>query len=162
MHDVCKFLIFRESDGNELTFEFKMSALISILKSQAEKNPSASYFNVDIFKYQVSLVLQLLCNVCPCGKYFDYINELMFLQIQPKPGAASCPLHLVAFWKCEEKQTDLRIDYKYNSHATEIISSETLPNLKGDSAGATLLQVCIAAPVDGGVKSLQSKPTGQW
>ncbi|OXA52607.1 F-BAR domain only protein 2 [Folsomia candida] len=127
-------LVQVESDGNELTFEFKMSALISILKSQAEKNPSASYFNVDIFKYQ----------------------------IQPKPGAASCPLHLVAFWKCEEKQTDLRIDYKYNSHATEIISSETLPNLKGDSAGATLLQVCIAAPVDGGVKSLQSKPTGQW
>lgn len=39
-------------------------------------------------------------------------------------------------------------------------------NIKGSAdsiaSGAQLLQVCIAAPVDGGVKTMQSKPTGQW
>lgn len=30
-----------------------MSALSVLLKKQSEQNPSASYFNVDILKYQV-------------------------------------------------------------------------------------------------------------
>lgn len=30
-----------------------MSALSALLKKQSEQNPSASYFNVDILKYQV-------------------------------------------------------------------------------------------------------------
>ncbi|KAM0736844.1 SH3-containing GRB2-like protein 3-interacting protein 1 [Formica fusca] len=34
-------------------FEFNMSALTTLLRRQAEQNPSASYFNVDIFKYQI-------------------------------------------------------------------------------------------------------------
>lgn len=37
-------------------FKFNMSALTSLLKRQAEKNPTASYFNVDILKYQVSVI----------------------------------------------------------------------------------------------------------
>lgn len=31
-----------------------MSALSALLRKQSEQNPSASYFNVDILKYQVS------------------------------------------------------------------------------------------------------------
>jgi hypothetical protein len=30
-----------------------MSALTALLRRQSEQNPSASYFNVDILKYQV-------------------------------------------------------------------------------------------------------------
>ena len=45
---------FRDQVGDELTFEFHMSALIALLKTHAEKNPGAAYFNIDIFKYQVS------------------------------------------------------------------------------------------------------------
>lgn len=37
------------------TFKFNMSALTALLKRQAEKNPTASYFNVDILKYQVCI-----------------------------------------------------------------------------------------------------------
>jgi hypothetical protein len=137
-----------------------MSALIVLLKNNAEQNPNASYFNVDILKYQVS--------IDAANHYFirfTKTNEVS-AQIKPKPGAASCPLHLVAFWKCESQQTDLRIDYKYNSHAMESTQSEVQGiNHKGDassSGGAQLSQVCVAAPVDGGVKCMHSKPSGQW
>ncbi|KAK8382497.1 hypothetical protein O3P69_015413 [Scylla paramamosain] len=70
-------------------FNFNMNALTSLLRKQAEGNPSASYFNVDMIKYQVNTL----------------------------NGATSSPLQLVSYWKCEDNHTDLRIDYKYNPHA---------------------------------------------
>ncbi|CAL8104816.1 unnamed protein product [Orchesella dallaii] len=133
-----KDLVNVEKVSDGLNFDFNMSALVVLLKNHAEQNPQASYFNIDILKYHIS----------------------------PKSGAASCPLHLVAFWKCETTQTDLRIDYKYNSHAMAT-TQPAVPN-SGFSTPSEiisyppLLQVCVAAPVDGGVKSMQSKPTGQW
>lgn len=54
----------------------------------------------------------------------------------------------MAYWKCDTAHTDLKIDYKYNSHA--MISP------------SPLLNVMVTVPVDGGVKSMQSKPTSQW
>lgn len=36
-----------------MLFDFNMSALTALLRRQSEQNPSASYFNVDILKYQV-------------------------------------------------------------------------------------------------------------
>ncbi|MPC78353.1 F-BAR domain only protein 2 [Portunus trituberculatus] len=66
-----------------------MNALTSLLRKQAEGNPSASYFNVDMIKYQVNTL----------------------------NGATTSPLQLVSYWKCEDNHTDLRIDYKYNPHA---------------------------------------------
>lgn len=77
------------STRDSTVLEFNMLALTSLLRRQSEKNPNASYFNVDILKYQV----------------------------KPKFGAASCPFQLVAYWKCEKQHTDLKIDYKYNLHA---------------------------------------------
>nr|CAH7750585.1 unnamed protein product [Callosobruchus chinensis] len=109
-----------QSAGDYIGVEFNMSALSSLLKKQSEQNPSASYFNVDILKYQ----------------------------IKPKPGANSCPFQLVAYWKCSSSHTDLKIDYKYNSHA---MSSPT-----------PLLNVTLAVPVPGLVKNMQTKPTAQW
>ncbi|XP_036233024.2 F-BAR domain only protein 2 isoform X1 [Bactrocera oleae] len=69
--------------------EFNMPTLTALLRHQAEHNPNASYFNVDILKYQV----------------------------RSKPGASSCPFQLVSYWKCEPTFTALKIDYKYNNHA---------------------------------------------
>ncbi|CAL7946475.1 unnamed protein product [Xylocopa violacea] len=101
-------------------FEFNMSALTTLLRKQAEQNPSASYFNVDILKYQIKC----------------------------KEGAGSCPFQLVAYWKCESTHTDLKIDYKYNSRAM--------------ASPSPLLNLHVAAPIDGGFKSLNSKPQAQW
>ncbi|XP_014256328.1 F-BAR domain only protein 2 isoform X2 [Cimex lectularius] len=101
-------------------FDFNMSALTALLRRQAEQNSTASYFNVDILKYQ----------------------------IKTKTGAESCPLQLVAYWKCETNQTDLKIDYKYNSHAM--------------ASPSPLLNLTVAVPIDGGVTNFQSKPTAIW
>ncbi|XP_063697273.1 F-BAR domain only protein 2 isoform X4 [Culicoides brevitarsis] len=102
------------------TIEFNMPALTALLRRQSEQNPTASYFNVDILKYQ----------------------------IKAKPGATSCPFQLVSYWKCETTHTDLKIDYKYNSHAM--------------ASPSPLLNVSINVPVDGGVKNVQSKPHSAW
>lgn len=37
----------------EPVFHFNMPQLTSLLKRQAEQNPSASYFNVDILKVRI-------------------------------------------------------------------------------------------------------------
>ncbi|XP_017478896.1 PREDICTED: F-BAR domain only protein 2 isoform X7 [Rhagoletis zephyria] len=78
-----------QSSSFSTMLEFNMPALTALLRRQAEHNPNASYFNVDILKYQV----------------------------RSKPGASSCPFQLVSYWKCEPTFTALKIDYKYNNHA---------------------------------------------
>ncbi|XP_031336054.1 F-BAR domain only protein 2 isoform X4 [Photinus pyralis] len=108
-----------QSATDNLVLEFSMSALSALLKRQSEQNPSASYFNVEILKYQ----------------------------IKPKPGANSCPFQLVAYWKCETTHTDLKIDYKYNSHAM--------------NSPSPLLNVNVIVPIDGSIKNMQSKPSAQ-
>lgn len=76
------------------------------------------------------------------------LTPLFSFQIKPKPGANSCPFQLVSYWKCGNSHTDLKIDYKYNSHAM--------------SSPSPLLNVSVAVPVDGGVRNMHSKPTAQW
>nr|XP_006820584.1 PREDICTED: FCH domain only protein 2-like [Saccoglossus kowalevskii] len=73
-------------DGSQV-YVFNMSALASLLKRQSDSNITASYFNVDILKYQVKAL----------------------------PGVGSTPLQLCTYWKCEPTVTELRIDYRYNS-----------------------------------------------
>ncbi|XP_037040942.1 F-BAR domain only protein 2 isoform X9 [Bradysia coprophila] len=109
-----------QSTSLSTVLEFNMPALTSLLRRQSEQNPTASYFNVDILKYQV----------------------------KSKSGALSCPFQLVCYWKCEPTHTDIKIDYKYNSHAM--------------AAPSPLLNVSISVPVDGGVKNVQSKPFSAW
>ncbi|BES89771.1 SAFF [Nesidiocoris tenuis] len=108
------------SSFEESTYEFDMSALTKLLRRQSEENPSASYFNVDIIKYQ----------------------------IKPKTGAESCPLQLVSYWKCEKTHTDLRVDYKYNSHAMHFPSP--------------LLNLTVVVPVEGNVINTHTRPTATW
>lgn len=108
------------STRDNTVVEFNMPALTAMLRRQSEKNPNAAYFNVDILKYQV----------------------------KPKPGAASCPLQLVSYWKCDSDHTDLKIDYKYNVHAI--------------SQPSPLLNVSVIVPVNGGVKNVIAMPKVVW
>ncbi|XP_055885201.1 F-BAR domain only protein 2-like isoform X1 [Biomphalaria glabrata] len=80
-------------------FEFNMSNLIEHLRQQGEQNKAASYFNIDILKYQVKSL----------------------------PGVESTPLPLVVYWKCEDNVTDYRLDYRYNPKAMS--SPVTLKNV---------------------------------
>ncbi|XP_034459043.1 F-BAR domain only protein 2 isoform X13 [Hippoglossus hippoglossus] len=74
-----------QSDSNSKDFWFNMQALTSYLRKASDQNPSASYYNVDILKYQVL-----------------------------SDGIHSTPLNMAVYWKCTDTTTDLRVDYRYN------------------------------------------------
>uniref|UniRef100_A0A8C1MK78 SH3GL interacting endocytic adaptor 1b n=1 Tax=Cyprinus carpio TaxID=7962 RepID=A0A8C1MK78_CYPCA len=74
--------------GDSKEFWVNMSNLLSHLKKVAEQRPQATYYNVDMLKYQV------------------------FTQ-----GIQSTPLNLAVSWRGDASSTDLRIDYKYNTEA---------------------------------------------
>ncbi|PWA21088.1 hypothetical protein CCH79_00009438, partial [Gambusia affinis] len=77
-----------QSKADSKDFWVNMPNLISHLKKVAEQKPQATYYNVDMLKYQVST-----------------------------NGLQSAPLNLAVSWRCEPTSTDLRIDYKYNGEA---------------------------------------------
>ncbi|KAM9306815.1 F-BAR domain only protein 2 isoform 2-T2 [Pholidichthys leucotaenia] len=79
-----------QSDSNSKDFWFNMQALTSYLRKASEQNPSASYYNVDILKYQVQ-----------------------------SDGIHSTPLNLAVYWKCSPSTTDLRVDYRYNPESMD-------------------------------------------
>ncbi|XP_052448649.1 F-BAR domain only protein 2 isoform X1 [Carassius gibelio] len=79
-----------QSDTNTKDFRLNMPALTAYLRKSSEQNPAASYYNVDILKYQV------------CSN-----------------GIQSTPLNLVVYWKCTASTTDLRVDYRYNPEAMQ-------------------------------------------
>ncbi|KAL4236259.1 hypothetical protein ACF0H5_004646 [Mactra antiquata] len=85
-------------DGSTV-YMFDMPALNEHLRSQGETNKSASYFNIDILKYQV----------------------------KSSPGVESTPLPVVVYWKCEETCTEYRLDYRFNPAA--MTSGATLKNI---------------------------------
>uniref|UniRef100_A0A3B5PZH0 F-BAR domain only protein 2 n=1 Tax=Xiphophorus maculatus TaxID=8083 RepID=A0A3B5PZH0_XIPMA len=79
-----------QSDSNSKNFWFNMQALTSYLRKASEQNPSASYYNVEILKYQVL-----------------------------SDGIHSTPLNLAVYWKCTPSTTDLRLDYRYNPESMD-------------------------------------------
>lgn len=125
-----------------------MAALASILRWQQEQNPLASYFNVDILKYAVSVLGDFLSAVNFQTSYILDSTVSCVLKIKAAQGVQSTPLHLVSYWKCEVDFTDLRLDYKYNGAAL--------------TSPYPLLNIAVFVPVDGGVTKMHSKPTGQW
>ncbi|XP_064617201.1 F-BAR domain only protein 2-like isoform X2 [Liolophura sinensis] len=76
-----------QSSSEGRIYSFEMSSLTEHLKHQGEQNKTASYFNIDILKYQV----------------------------KTKPGVESTPLPLISYWKCEPTHTEYRLDYRFNS-----------------------------------------------
>ncbi|XP_039547506.1 SH3-containing GRB2-like protein 3-interacting protein 1 isoform X7 [Pimephales promelas] len=77
-----------QPNPNSKEFWVNMPNLMTHLKKVSEQKPQATYYNVDMLKYQVL----------------------------PK-GLQSTPLNLAVSWRCEPTSTDLRIDYKYNGGA---------------------------------------------
>ncbi|XP_063283957.1 SH3-containing GRB2-like protein 3-interacting protein 1 [Pelobates fuscus] len=73
---------------NAKEFWVNMPNLMTHLKKVSEQKPQATYYNVDMLKYQVSA-----------------------------QGLQSTPLNLAVSWRCEATSTDLRVDYKYNPEA---------------------------------------------
>ena len=43
------------STSDSKVFQFDMKSLKELLRKQSEQNPNASYFNLDLLKYQVSV-----------------------------------------------------------------------------------------------------------
>uniref|UniRef100_A0A131YUM1 Proline serine threonine phosphatase interacting protein pstpip n=1 Tax=Rhipicephalus appendiculatus TaxID=34631 RepID=A0A131YUM1_RHIAP len=132
-----------QSTSDRCVYEFNMSVLTGLLRRQHEQTPSASYFNIDILKYHV----------------------------RAGPGARSAPLHLVAFWKTQEDNTDLKIDYEYNAKALSLPAgtgatgvSQPAPANPAPSAPGLppLTGLCLGVPMDGGVTSVQAKPPCIW
>ncbi|XP_027002609.2 SH3-containing GRB2-like protein 3-interacting protein 1 [Tachysurus fulvidraco] len=77
-----------QSKPNSKEFWVNMPNLMTHLKKVSEQKPQATYYNVDMLKYQVSA-----------------------------QGLQSTPLNLAMNWRCEPTSTDLRIDYRYNGNA---------------------------------------------
>ncbi|XP_075731404.1 F-BAR domain only protein 2 isoform X9 [Rhipicephalus microplus] len=132
-----------QSTSDRCVYEFNMSVLTGLLRRQHEQTPSASYFNIDILKYHV----------------------------RAGPGARSAPLHLVAFWKTQEDNTDLKIDYEYNAKALSLpagtgatgVSQPASANPAPSAPGLPpLTGLCLGVPMDGGVTSVQAKPPCIW
>ncbi|XP_053909680.1 F-BAR domain only protein 2 isoform X4 [Cuculus canorus] len=82
-----------QSDSSTKDFWMNMQAITVYLKKLSEQNPSASYYNVDVLKYQVS-----------------------------SNGIQSTPLNLATYWKCNTSTTDVRVDYKYNPESMNVPS----------------------------------------
>ncbi|TRZ06617.1 hypothetical protein HGM15179_020491 [Zosterops borbonicus] len=82
-----------QSDSSTKDFWMNVQAIAIYLKKLSEYNPSASYYNVDVLKYQVS-----------------------------SNGIQSTPLNLATYWKCNASATDVRVDYKYNPESMNVPS----------------------------------------
>ncbi|XP_055968496.1 F-BAR domain only protein 2 isoform X1 [Sorex fumeus] len=80
-----------QCDANTRDYWMNMQAVTVYLKKLSEQNPAASYYNVDVLKYQVS-----------------------------SNGIQSTPLNLATYWKCAAGTTDLRVDYKYNPESMAV------------------------------------------
>ncbi|XP_056670982.1 SH3-containing GRB2-like protein 3-interacting protein 1 isoform X12 [Monodelphis domestica] len=108
-----------QSDANTKEFWVNMPNLMTHLKKVSEQKPQATYYNVDMLKYQVSA-----------------------------QGIQSTPLNLAVNWRCEPASTDLRIDYKYNTDAmTTPVALNNVQFLIPIDGGVTKLQAVLPPAV---------------
>ncbi|KAL4660110.1 SH3-containing GRB2-like protein 3-interacting protein 1 [Arapaima gigas] len=104
-----------QPNGNSKEFWVNMPNLMTHLKKVADQKPQATYYNVDMLKYQVST-----------------------------NGIQSTPLNLAVSWRCDSSSTDLRIDYKYNSEAmTTPVALNNVQFLVPVDGGVTKLQTML-------------------
>ncbi|XP_049630385.1 SH3-containing GRB2-like protein 3-interacting protein 1 [Suncus etruscus] len=108
-----------QNDANSKEFWVNMPNLMTHLKKVSEQKPQATYYNVDMLKYQVSA-----------------------------QGIQSTPLNLAVNWRCELASTDLRIDYKYNTDAmTTAVALNNVQFLVPIDGGVTKLQAVLPPAV---------------
>lgn len=122
-----------------------MPNLMSHLKKVAEQKPQATYYNVDMIKYQV-------WSTDPPPSSLDppppRLTDLLMLQVSAE-GIQSTPLNLAVSWRGDATCTDLRIDYKYNTEAM--------------AAPVPLHDILFLVPVDGGEAKVQAMvPPATW
>ncbi|XP_077189541.1 SH3-containing GRB2-like protein 3-interacting protein 1 isoform X12 [Paroedura picta] len=104
-----------QADANAKEFWVNMPNLMTHLKKVSEQKPQATYYNVDMLKYQVS-----------------------------SQGIQSTPLNLAVNWRCEPTSTDLRIDYKYNLDSmTTPVALNNVQFLVPIDGGVTKLQAVL-------------------
>uniref|UniRef100_A0A8C3DSR2 SH3-containing GRB2-like protein 3-interacting protein 1 n=1 Tax=Corvus moneduloides TaxID=1196302 RepID=A0A8C3DSR2_CORMO len=108
-----------QSDSSSKEFWVNMPNLMTHLKKVSEQKPQATYYNVDMLKYQVSA-----------------------------QGIQSTPLNLAVSWRCDPASTDLRIDYKYNTEAmTTPVALNNVQFLVPVDGGVTKLQAVLPPAV---------------
>ncbi|NXD30527.1 SGIP1 protein, partial [Spelaeornis formosus] len=108
-----------QSDPSSKEFWVNMPNLMTHLKKVSEQKPQATYYNVDMLKYQVSA-----------------------------QGIQSTPLNLAVSWRCDPASTDLRIDYKYNTEAmTTAVALNNVQFLVPVDGGVTKLQAVLPPAV---------------
>ncbi|NWH40827.1 SGIP1 protein, partial [Chloropsis hardwickii] len=108
-----------QSDSSSKEFWVNMPNLMAHLKKVSEQKPQATYYNVDMLKYQVSA-----------------------------QGIQSTPLNLAVSWRCDPASTDLRIDYKYNTEAmTTPVALNNVQFLVPVDGGVTKLQAVLPPAV---------------
>ncbi|XP_035107704.1 SH3-containing GRB2-like protein 3-interacting protein 1 isoform X25 [Callithrix jacchus] len=108
-----------QNDANTKEFWVNMPNLMTHLKKVSEQKPQATYYNVDMLKYQVSA-----------------------------QGIQSTPLNLAVNWRCELASTDLRIDYKYNTDAmSTAVALNNVQFLVPIDGGVTKLQAVLPPAV---------------
>ncbi|XP_076790708.1 SH3-containing GRB2-like protein 3-interacting protein 1 isoform X10 [Arvicanthis niloticus] len=108
-----------QNDANTKEFWVNMPNLMTHLKKVSEQKPQATYYNVDMLKYQVSA-----------------------------QGIQSTPLNLAVNWRCEPASTDLRIDYKYNMDAmATAVALNNVQFLVPIDGGVTKLQAVLPPAV---------------
>lgn len=108
-----------QNDANTKEFWVNMPNLMTHLKKVSEQKPQATYYNVDMLKYQVSA-----------------------------QGIQSTPLNLAVNWRCEPASTDLRIDYKYNTDAmSTAVALNNVQFLVPIDGGVTKLQAVLPPAV---------------
>ncbi|XP_055484836.1 SH3-containing GRB2-like protein 3-interacting protein 1 isoform X15 [Psammomys obesus] len=108
-----------QNDANTKEFWVNMPNLMTHLKKVSEQKPQATYYNVDMLKYQVSA-----------------------------QGIQSTPLNLAVNWRCEPSSTDLRIDYKYNTDAmSTAVALNNVQFLVPIDGGVTKLQAVLPPAV---------------
>ncbi|KAG8437133.1 hypothetical protein GDO86_007998 [Hymenochirus boettgeri] len=108
-----------QSVPNTKEFWVNMTNLMTHLKKVSEQKPQATYYNVDMLKYQVST-----------------------------QGLQSTPLNLAVSWRCEPTSTDLRIDYKYNPDAmTTPVALNNVQFVVPIDGGVTQLQAVLPPAV---------------
>ncbi|XP_037682911.1 SH3-containing GRB2-like protein 3-interacting protein 1 isoform X13 [Choloepus didactylus] len=108
-----------QNDANTKEFWVNMPNLMTHLKKVSEQKPQATYYNVDMLKYQVSA-----------------------------QGIQSTPLNLAVNWRCEPASTDLRIDYKYNTDAmTTAVALNNVQFLVPIDGGVSRLQAVLPPAV---------------
>ena len=72
----------------------------------------------------------------------------------------------MSYWRCEERHTDLKIDYKYNQHSMarsdKLLTKRMTMSCSYHFRTTALQNVTLSVPVDGVVTDMVSEPKGEW